>query len=110
MQLAATGDGQNVGVVSLLHAQADVCLQLAQEPLTQLARRHETPLAPGKRRGVDAEGHLDRRLLYGHGMAKPRARSPPAIVSLIATSGSPVRATMSPASTLGTPTRASPYR
>src|SRR6185312_54586 len=63
VQLAATGDAQDIRLVSVLDAQGDVALQLALQPLAQLAAGDILPLAAGVGRGVDLKVHRQGRLV-----------------------------------------------
>ena len=63
VQLAAARDAQHVRLVGVLDAQRDVALQLAIQPLAQLAAGDELAFPAGERRGVHLEVHLQRRLV-----------------------------------------------
>ncbi len=63
MQHAAAGDGELLGRDDRLDPQGDVLLQFAQQPLAEVAAGDELAFAAGQRRGVHAEGHLQRRLV-----------------------------------------------
>src|SRR6266571_1733733 len=64
VQLAAPANDERVGIRGEFDAQGDVALDLALEPLAQLAASDEFSLAPGERRGVDEEIHRQRRLVH----------------------------------------------
>src|SRR5262249_36161102 len=61
--LTAARDDELVGAGALLHAQADVGLQLAVESGAELARGTPLAFAAGEGAGADAKGHLQRRLV-----------------------------------------------
>ena len=61
VQFAAAGDAEHIGVGGLLDAQRDVALQFAHQAIADLTAGHELALASGERRGVDLEGHRERR-------------------------------------------------
>jgi len=63
MQLAAAADEESVGRFGGFDAQAEVYLELPEEPCAELPGGRELALAAGERRGVDAEGHLHGRLV-----------------------------------------------
>src|SRR5690606_23620301 len=61
LQLAATGDFERVLAGALGHADGDVALGLAFQPVADHAALHLVALAPGIGAVVDAEGHRQRR-------------------------------------------------
>ena len=65
LQLAAAEDLDLLGRVGVLDLQRHVAEQLALQPLAQVTRGHELPIAPGHRRRVDAEDHRHGRLVDG---------------------------------------------
>ena len=60
MQQAAPGDHERVGPFDEIDAQGEVLFQLALQAGAEVAAGHEFPFAPGQRRSVDAEDHLQR--------------------------------------------------
>ncbi len=68
MQFAAAADLERVGCLRLRHAQRDVRIQFAPQPVAQLARREILAVLAGERRRVDAEEHRDGRLVDGDGV------------------------------------------
>jgi hypothetical protein len=63
VQLAAAGDLEDALLGGVAHAQRDVRLQLAVEPVADLPAGDELAFATGERRRVDAEVHRQRRLV-----------------------------------------------
>ena len=63
MQLPTPRYSEGVWCVRVLHAQRDVALQLAIQPLAQLPAGHVLALAPGQGRIVDQHVDRDGRLL-----------------------------------------------
>ena len=63
VQLAAARDLEDAVFVGLPHLQRDVALQLALQPVPDLAAGDELAFAAGQRRVVDAEVHRQRRLV-----------------------------------------------
>ncbi len=57
MQLAATVNGEDVGIGGVLDAQRDVGHELARQALAQVAAGHVLAVATGQRGGVDLELH-----------------------------------------------------
>ena len=62
VQQAPAGDDERVALVGRLDPEGDVRLQLAVEPLLEVPRGEELPLA-GQRRVVDGEEHAQGRLV-----------------------------------------------
>ena len=63
VQHAAAGNGELLGAGDRLDPQGDVPLQLAHQPLAEVAAGEVLSVAAGQRRSVDAEGHFQRRLV-----------------------------------------------
>ena len=63
VQDAAAGDGKLLGADDGFDAQRDVLLQFLHQPLAEVAAGEILALLAGQGRGVDAEGHLQRRLI-----------------------------------------------
>ena len=61
MQFSAPGYLEAVGAVSLFHTEADICVQLTEQTVTQVAGSHVFPFLSGKRAVVDDELHGDGR-------------------------------------------------
>src|SRR6478735_9425575 len=62
MQLATTGNGKNISLLSRLNPEREIGFKLAEQPLAQLARCLKLAFAASERRRVDAERQLQGRL------------------------------------------------
>ena len=62
MQLTAPGNLEGVGALCLLHAQGYVGVELAEEPVAQMAAGHVLALLAGERRVIDNKLHRNGRL------------------------------------------------
>ena len=72
MQLTAAGNLERIGIVRILHAQADICIQLTEQTGTQVAGGDEFTFLAGKRAVIYDEVHGNRRL--GNFLERDRIR------------------------------------
>ena len=72
LQLAAPLNLPHVGALGLDDAQRDVAHELGSSRPLQLAGGQLVAVLPGQRRGVDADGHRQRRLVDGDHRQRPR--------------------------------------
>ena len=68
---AAAGDGEQLRAGDRLGAQGDVLLQFPLKPLAEVPAGEVSPFLSGQRRGVHAEGHLQRRLVDDQARQRP---------------------------------------
>ncbi len=71
-QLPATLDLPGVGAFGRQHADGDVADQFGIQPVAQQPRGQLRPGLARERRGVDTDGHADRRLVHGDHRQRPR--------------------------------------